>query len=192
MLWKSHTTINQTSCNSHISTQIVFTITENGSNGPHQAIMFFEVRDVVFVLSSPATTGNSNNVHECNFVIDGRAPVQNGWKCFLRSRRQPVVYDPKKQAKISLRASVRNAFKELECNITFPVFQMSRLQMCVSFYLVNSTSRDIDNMVKFLQDALEGVVFDNDKYVYEIHASKHEAPYGNEATTIKIAQVDEI
>ena len=47
-------------------------------------------------------------------------------------------------------------------------------------------------MVKFLQDALEGVVFDNDKYVYEIHASKHEAPYGNEATTIKIAQVDEI
>ena len=45
---------------------------------------------------------------------------------------------------------------------------------------------------QFLQDALEGVVFDNDKYVYEIHASKHEAPYGNEATTIKIAQVDEI
>lgn len=153
--------------------------------------MFFEVRDVVFVLS-PTTAGNSNNVHECNFVIDGRAPVQNGWKCFLRSRRQPVVYDPKKQAKNTLRACVRDAFKELDRNITFPVFQMSRLQMCVSFYLVNSAGRDIDNMVKFLQDALEGVVFDDDKYVYEIHAYKHEAPYGNEATIIKIAQAVEI
>lgn len=167
-------------------------ITENIDHGPHHThAMFFEVRDVVFVLS-PTAAENSNDVHECNFVIDGRAPVQNGWKCFLRSRSQPVVYDPKKQAKNSLRAFVRDAFKELDRNITFPVFQESRLRMYVSFYLVNSAGRDIDNMLKFLQDALEGVVFDNDKYVYEIHAHKYEAPYGNEATFIKIAQVHEI
>jgi Holliday junction resolvase RusA-like endonuclease len=150
----------------------------------------FKVHDVVFVLS-PTTVENSNGVEECNFVIDGRAPVQNGWKCFLRSRRQPVVYDPKKQAKNALRASIRDAFKELDHNVKFPIFQMTRLRITVSFYLVNSGGRDIDNMVKFLQDALEGVVFDNDKYVYEIHAYKHEAPYGNEATMIQIAQVGE-
>ena len=152
----------------------------------------FEIRDVVFVIS-PATVDNrGSNVKECNFVIDGRAPVQNGWKCFLRSRRQPVVYDPKKQAKSSLREAIRHAFKELDRNIDFPVFQMSRLKMTVSFYLVNSAGRDIDNMVKFLQDAVEGVVFDNDKFVYEIHAYKHEAPYGNEATIVKVALVDEM
>ena len=64
--------------------------------------------------------------------------------------------------------------------------------MSVSFYLVNSDGRDIDNMVKFLQDAIEGVVFDNDKFVYQIHAYKHEAPYGNEATIVKVALVDEM
>ena len=152
----------------------------------------FDIRDVVFVISPPNVYNDGGNVTECNFVIDGRAPVQNGWKCFLRSRRQPVVYDPKKQAKNSLREAVRCAFKELDNNIDFPVFQMSRLQLSVSFYLVNSGGRDIDNMVKFLQDAIEGVVFDNDKFVYEIQAYKYEAAYGNEATTVKVALLDEM
>lgn len=158
-------------------------------------IMMFEVRDVVFVISPPVTAvydNSGSNVEECSFVIDGRAPVQNGWKCFLRSRRQPVVYDPKKQAKNALREAVRCAFKELDDHINFPVFQTTRVQMSVSFYLVNSGGRDIDNMVKFLQDAIEGVVFDNDKFVYEIHADKHEAPYGNEATIVKVALQDEM
>ena len=156
--------------------------------------MTFEVRDVVFVMSPPSSTVyvTDSNVKECNFVIDGRAPVQNGWKCFLRSRRQPVVYDPKKHAKNSLREAIREAFKELDGNINFPVFQMSRLQITVYFYLVNSGGRDIDNMIKFLQDAIEGVVFDNDKFVYEIHAYKHEVLYGNEATTVKVALLDEM
>lgn len=88
--------------------------------------------------------------------------------------------------------AVRSAFRELDGNIEFPIFQMSRLRITVSFYLVNSGGRDVDNMVKFLQDAIEGVVFDNDKFVYEIHACKHESPYGNEATTVKVALVDEM
>jgi Holliday junction resolvase RusA-like endonuclease len=155
-------------------------------------VMLFDVKDVVFVISPADVYDNGGHVKECNFVIGGRAPVQNGWKCFLRSRRQPVVYDPKKQEKNSLREAVRYAFKELDNNINFPVFQMSRLQLSVSFYLVNSAGRDIDNMVKFLQDAIEGVVFDNDKFVYEIRAYKHEAPYGNEATTVKVALLDEM
>jgi Holliday junction resolvase RusA-like endonuclease len=153
----------------------------------------FVVRDVIFVMSPTTNFHNgNNNMKECNFIIDGRAPVQNGWKCFLRSRHQPVIYDPKKQEKNSLRAAVRLAFKELDRDIHFPVFQTTKLQLFVSFHLVNSGGRDIDNMVKFLQDALEGVVFDNDKFVYEVHAHKQETQYGNEATFIKVAQVNDL
>ena len=148
-----------------------------------------EVSDLVLVISPPVDDGTI--VDECNFVIHGRAAVQNGWKCVLHNRHRPVIYDPKRNEKIALRVALKVAFKELDRHTSFPIFQATKLVMCVTFNLVQSAGRDIDNMVKFLNDALEGVIFDNDKYVYEIHhARKQEVAHGNETTVVKVARVE--
>lgn len=146
----------------------------------------FEVCDLVFVVS-PTVLGDV--LEEFNFVIEGKAQVQNGWKCVLRTRNQPLVYDPKKQKKLALRLAVQKAVNGLDPALDFPLFRVTRLKMSVTFNLVNSLGRDLDNMIKFLQDALEGVIFDNDKFVVQLHAEKHEALYGNETTFVKVAKI---
>ena len=47
-----------------------------------------------------------------------------------------------------------------------------KLKLTVSFYLKGNRSIDLDNMLKALLDGCEGILFQNDKMIYEIHAEK--------------------
>ena len=47
-----------------------------------------------------------------------------------------------------------------------------KLKLTVVFHLPNKRNIDIDNLLKSLLDSLEGVVFENDREIYEINASK--------------------
>ena len=47
-----------------------------------------------------------------------------------------------------------------------------KLKLTVSFYLKGKRSIDLDNLLKALLDGMEGVLFENDKMIYEIHAEK--------------------
>ncbi len=45
---------------------------------------------------------------------------------------------------------------------------------------------DTDNIAKLILDALEGVVYENDKQVVDLHVSKHWATEGRACTVVKI------
>ena len=47
-----------------------------------------------------------------------------------------------------------------------------KLKLTVSFYLKGRRSIDLDNLLKALLDGMEGILFENDKMIYEIHAEK--------------------
>jgi len=51
----------------------------------------------------------------------------------------------------------------------------------------NPHQKDVDNLAKFTLDAMQGILYENDKMVFELHAFKHEAQipkYNVEITNI--------
>lgn len=47
-----------------------------------------------------------------------------------------------------------------------------KLKLSVTFYLKGKRSIDLDNLLKALLDGMEGILFENDKMIYEINANK--------------------
>lgn len=48
----------------------------------------------------------------------------------------------------------------------------AQYKLAVDLYMGNRRARDIDNMVKLVQDALNGVAFKDDSQIYELHSTK--------------------
>jgi Holliday junction resolvase RusA-like endonuclease len=55
----------------------------------------------------------------------------------------------------------------------------------VSFYVKNST-KHVDNLLKFVLDALEMVVYSNDKFVYKVTAYKILVAMMDQRTLIEV------
>ena len=109
------------------------------------------------------------------FELHGEIGCQNGWRLAFRNRARPYLYDPNKRAKDQLRATVKAALEQFGV-ADFPVYTQQQLKLQVEYHMVNPSSKDIDNMIKFLQDALEGVLYDNDRNVWSVHATKRIGP----------------
>jgi Holliday junction resolvase RusA-like endonuclease len=72
----------------------------------------------------------------------------------------------------------------------FPCFVGKKLKFEVSFYFMN-VSEDVDNLLKFVLDALEMVLYSNDKFIFDIHACKARVYHmGDEETIIELKALD--
>ena len=69
-----------------------------------------------------------------------------------------------------------------------PLFKKDEpIKVSLHYYFKNPHQKDVDNLAKFTLDAMQGIIYENDKMVYELHAFKHEAlmhKYTVEVTTI--------
>jgi Holliday junction resolvase RusA-like endonuclease len=82
-----------------------------------------------------------------------------------------VVFDPcRSTSKAAFRYAVRQSLAD--CDVTHsPIFLGKALKLSVLFYVENDT-KDVDNLRKFVSDALEMVVYSNNKSVYDVRAHK--------------------
>jgi Holliday junction resolvase RusA-like endonuclease len=107
-----------------------------------------------------------------------RATVING-----RAR----VYDPTQRAKRAYRRAIGQAMTEL--GITdFPFFERTRLQLKVTYGLSNN-AKDVDNLLKFVMDALESVLYDNDACIMSANETKMIVPIGAQYTTFVLEEL---
>lgn len=66
-----------------------------------------------------------------------------------------------------------------------------KLKLTVSFYLKGRRSIDLDNLLKALLDGLEGVLFENDKMVFQINSQKFNE-CSEPKTVITLEQIEEL
>jgi Holliday junction resolvase RusA-like endonuclease len=85
---------------------------------------------------------------------------------------------------------VRDALAEV--GATFPLFDDGvKLKVTCTFHVFD-TRKDIDNMVKFLLDCLQSVLFKNDDMIYFIVAKKiHTARRDLEFTKFEVENIVE-
>ena len=110
-------------------------------------------------------------VKTVDFTIPGDPKTQNGWKVRTTRQGRPIVYDEKSREKKALRMAIIKEFGDL--NEPAPFFTETRLVVNIAYHIEGEPNRkDVDNMTKFLLDAMELAAYDNDKWIYDLHVTK--------------------
>jgi Holliday junction resolvase RusA-like endonuclease len=132
-----------------------------------------------------------------SFVMAGNPPVQERHRIALRSntgawRPFPVIYDPSSAKKKDYAAQVRTAMVDyglahpyfdtehaitLEVTFVLPRRKKDWIKRAGFFQLTSAAltfprGKDVDNMLKFVMDALQGVLFANDVTITKVIATK--------------------
>ncbi len=144
----------------------------------------------MIVIKEALVVGMDNDhVDEISFTIKGSPPSQNGWKlAWKHLSRRPVIYNPNRTLKTRVKIAIRSAVTELTGRVLFPIFVQETIVMNVVFCMHNVDAKDLDNMVKFLGDALQGAIYDNDKYTRTVTMTKVAIPVDEpESTVVRIA-----
>ena len=106
-----------------------------------------------------------------DLTILGDPQVQNGWKVKTLPSRRPIIYDPKSREKAAIRRDLKKEIEELQAGC--PLFSDTRLTVIITYHVHGvATRKDLDNMSKFILDAMEGALYDNDKWIYELQTTK--------------------
>ena len=129
---------------------------------------------------------------EVSFTIHGPPFAQNGWKLAWRNRRRPVLYDSLHNHKAALGRGIIKALIEFE-QFPCPLFSTD-IRIELTFVLRNGASKDIDNMMKYVFDAMQGIIYANDASIMVAIVKKVQVGdlthhQENESTTVKISRI---
>ena len=139
---------------------------------------------------------DSCNSKTLSFACIGQAPVQKRAKITYKNKHRPVYYDPSNLEKKNWRQTLQSVFQEK--SISSPVFLSDSLsskgvKLSITFHIKRPmidyiskknikilkdihhkypSSQDIDNLLKFVMDAMHEVVYLNDQVIHEIHCRK--------------------
>jgi Holliday junction resolvase RusA-like endonuclease len=98
-----------------------------------------------------------------------------------------VHYNPGTAMKAKFSAAVKASIIEIgmaHANSDFPIFQDLPLKIEITFR-VGNVLKDLDNMMKFAFDALQRVLYTNDRLIYKVFADKIPV-HGSYSTSIEI------
>jgi Holliday junction resolvase RusA-like endonuclease len=137
-----------------------------------------------------------------SFDSIGDPPVQQRPRIHWQRRHLPVFYDPSARAKAGFKLALRSILMSFGISV-FPLFDSESLantkglKITIFFYLHRKKDdyrlvlgekvlketcdrfpkkKDVDNMLKFVMDALHGVLYDNDNVITFVVAVKEFVP----------------
>jgi Holliday junction resolvase RusA-like endonuclease len=110
------------------------------------------------------------------FEVLGNLQAQERPRMVWKKTRFPRFYDPSAKAKTVWRKALKKALDEVDLGSVLPLFgpegQQQHIQVDLTFFWPHPDQKDLDDMIKFVLDAYEGLLCGNDKKVYEITAKK--------------------
>ena len=89
---------------------------------------------------------------------------------YLVGQQRIVHFNPCQAKRISFSAAVKASILEIgiaHADSDFPIFDDSPLKIELTF-CVGNILKDLDNMMKFAFDALQKVLYRNDRYIYKV------------------------
>jgi Holliday junction resolvase RusA-like endonuclease len=153
----------------------------------------------VSVDSMMEVVGPEANKRAISFVIEGEAEVQQrhriAWKGMLGAwerskRRTPVIYDSSSKQKKALHKAVKEEMEEIGIS-SIPYFNLGEpLALELTFLFQSKASKnpqpfpkkkDLDNMVKYFMDAMNGLLYHDDTVIVCLVAKK---VFGENSSTV--------
>lgn len=129
------------------------------------------------VINDMVVARRNGDIDSMHFEIQGPALTQNGWKVRTRAVGNPFVYDPMASRKGRLREAIRRSLSGPDQDAF--LFQAGvRLKVRVVYHLTPAElfRKDVDNMSKFLFDAMQKAIYANDSSIFQADLEKVESP----------------
>ena len=127
------------------------------------------VADSIAVLA-PTANGAPEQL---GIVVEGEPQVQERPR--ISHLGHTHMYDPSSRSKNRFKIAVVKSLQGLTF-AQYPLFRARRLNVTVAFYIKNM-NKDVDNLLKFVLDALQMVVYTDDRCVCQIQARKFHSPH---------------
>ena len=125
------------------------------------------------------TSGSNYEVH---FKVVKEPVAQNGWKLAWKKCRCPYLYDPLRSLKKAIREEIIQSIEEF--NSMTPFFPHNTyIEGSITFHTNSMNKKDLDNMAKFILDAMEGAIYQNDKHLIKLVLQKKPLTNGQKAFT---------
>jgi Holliday junction resolvase RusA-like endonuclease len=137
------------------------------------AFVFIQVAMSVALFRQSRTVGRSREQGAADVMISFIRIIMQGEPQSLQAVRRNIAtrswYDPLGSMKVEMKRRISRRLLDLSENM--PIFPVAtRLKVDILF--VARTNKDIDNMLKPFLDVLQGIVYENDSLIFEIHAKK--------------------
>jgi Holliday junction resolvase RusA-like endonuclease len=97
------------------------------------------------------------------------------------------TYDPSARAKAAFKAAIRQALSELGI-VEFPLFPHTTHVKIEATFAVSNEAKDSDNLMKFLKDAFTGVVYSDDRWVYDERSVKKAAHINSQFMEVRVEE----
>jgi Holliday junction resolvase RusA-like endonuclease len=121
-----------------------------------------------------AMQGQGQWTHSFEIIAEPQAQERTRLK--WRGIRIPRLYDPSTNAKRTWKRALKEALRELDIHADeMPVFgeaDVEPIHVNLVFMWSQPDQKDLDNMIKFVLDAYEGLLYTNDKKIYSITSTK--------------------
>lgn len=155
-------------------------------------------------------------VKQLSFSVAGAPPIQQRPRITYRGRESVIMYDPTAAQKTIFKNNLREALQ----GYTFPYFTEAEImasagvKLIITFFVKHRyddyhvangnrvlradycripSNKDVDNMLKFVMDALAGVIYHNDFVVVEAVAKKSfvapDSEYADGYTNISVEKL---
>lgn len=131
------------------------------------------IRNTINANELDILVGRSREQGSADVMISFIRIIMQGEPQSLQAVRRNIAtrswYDPLGSMKVEMKRRISRRLLDLSENM--PIFPVAtRLKVDILF--VARTNKDIDNMLKPFLDVLQGIVYENDSLIFEIHAKK--------------------
>jgi Holliday junction resolvase RusA-like endonuclease len=123
-------------------------------------------------IMAPTAKGLPQKAERIDITVEGEPQVQI--RTAMTYRGGLHMYDPSSLPKSKFRLAVRESLSDGLRFQNYPLFT-GPVEITVSFY-VSNMRKDVDNLLKFVFDALQTLVYLDDKTVHKVIATKHHSP----------------
>jgi len=97
------------------------------------------------------------------------------------------TYDPSGRSKAAFKTAIRQAL--LDLGVTkFPFFEIPMHLKITAIFAVSNEAKDGDNLMKYLKDAFTGVVYSDDRWVYQENTKKQAATIEQQFMKISVEE----
>ena len=101
-----------------------------------------------------------------------------------------VVFNPATREMTTFRRSIRQCLVELAVAV-FPMFDIAVSLEVKAIFFVSNMRKDVDNMLKFVLDALQGVLYPDDRIIVTIEAKKVRCSVREQRTVVFVTATEE-
>ena len=172
-------------------------LAQKHNNKPHNIVYCVhssfckQTKTNMLINNLAVAAANDGSVTAVSLDIMGEPQAQNGYSVGCnRAKTKFWTYNKHYKFRQAITAAIKTELATF--GVTSVPFKKCAVEVFICYYMANPLSKDIDNMQKLVQDAIQKAIISDDKYIFKTHAEKRAAAdndAGKPFTTVSVVKI---